>query len=217
MVPAGFTSVHIVAVGGKGGASDPGQPVQPGGFGGIATADFAVSPGDTLYVEVGGNGVDSGNPKNGAGGFNGGGSAGNGVSLGAGGGGGASDVRTSSRTAPTAQTLASRVVIAGGGGGGGNTANAHGDDVDARETGGNHERLLVARVRERRHGRPRSRCERRQHQSACRACRRGEPPDAHRHLGIRSAGIAGQRNSPAGGAHAYPRVNVTRCSACVHV
>ena len=99
-VPAGVTSVHVVAVGGRGGTS--------GALGGAAARVFgnlAVTPGEILYLEVGGNGKSSG-----AGGFNGGGD-------GAAGGGGASDVRTSPRAA--AGSLAHRLLGAAGGGGGG--------------------------------------------------------------------------------------------------
>src|SRR5262245_55027885 len=73
-VPAGVTSVHVVARGGRGGLS--------GGAGAQVAGDFTITPGETLYVEVGGN------AQLGAGGYNGGG-AGNGP--GGGGGGGASD------------------------------------------------------------------------------------------------------------------------------
>ena len=125
VVPPGITSVHVVAVGGKGGAGDPdvGPTAAPGGFGGLAAADLAVAPGETLYVEVGGNGTDAGHPANGAGGFNAG-APGGGSVTGAGGGGGASDVRTVTRFAPS--SLGSRVVIAGGGGGGGGSGSASG-------------------------------------------------------------------------------------------
>ncbi len=110
-VPAGVSSVDIVAVGARGGSA--GASFGPGGFGGIAAAVLPVSPGQALYVEVGGNGGSGrGSAVNGAGGFNGGGRGG----AGGGGGGGASDVRTSPATA--ADSLASRVIVAGGGGGG---------------------------------------------------------------------------------------------------
>jgi Glycine rich protein len=107
-VPAGVSSLHVVAVGASGGAA--GSNPAPGGFGATASADLAVSGGLVLYVEVGGNGGSGSG--SGAGGFNGGG-AGGGA---AGGGGGDSDVRTSPATAQV--SLASRLVIAGGGGGG---------------------------------------------------------------------------------------------------
>ena len=74
-----------------------------------ATVVVAVTPGETLYVEVGGTG---GFP---AGGFNGGGAGAtrNGISVY--GGGGASDVRLVSNDEPG--SLGSRVIVAGGGGG----------------------------------------------------------------------------------------------------
>ena len=74
-VPAGVTSVGVVAVGGVGGSGTANPGAGPGGAGGlgaIVTGNLAVTPGQTLYVEVGGNG-ESGEGK-GAGGFNGGGS-----------------------------------------------------------------------------------------------------------------------------------------------
>jgi hypothetical protein len=98
MVPAGVTSIHVVAVGAPGAAGEE----APGGAGGVATADVAVTPGQTLGVYVGGPGQST------AGGFNGGG----GGAERTGGGGGASDVRSGA-------DLGSRQVIAGGGGGGG--------------------------------------------------------------------------------------------------
>ncbi len=104
-VPAGVFSVEVLAVGGRGGDAD-----QLGGAAAQVTGDLSVIPGETLYVEVGGPGGDSG--FGGGGGFNGGG-------AGAGGGGGASDVRTS----PVAAGLSpdDRLIVAGGGGGGGVT------------------------------------------------------------------------------------------------
>ncbi len=56
----------------------------------MVTGELSVDPGQTLYVEVGGDGHPGG-PGGGVGGFNGGADAG---SIGGGGGGGASDVRT---------------------------------------------------------------------------------------------------------------------------
>jgi Glycine rich protein len=103
-VPGGVTSVHVVAIGGVGGdATD-----SVGGAAAEVSGDITVTPGQTLYVEVGGIGKDIG--EGGEGGFNGGGDGG-------GGGGGASDVRTS----PLASGLAPdhRLIVAAGGGGGG--------------------------------------------------------------------------------------------------
>ena len=108
-VPDGVTSLHIVAIGAPGGTggSRAGFTANggPGGNGGTVTADIPVTPGSTLYVEVGGPGADgvSWGPFNPMfesgyrplGGFNGGGGASWGNDAGSGGGGGgASDVRT---------------------------------------------------------------------------------------------------------------------------
>jgi hypothetical protein len=97
-VPAGVYSVNIETWGAQG---SPGSAA--GGLGGYVTGDLAVTPGQVLYIFVGGQG-----------GYNGGGTGGlsqNGTY--GGNGGGASDVRTGG----TALTY--RVIVAGGGGGGG--------------------------------------------------------------------------------------------------
>ena len=119
MVPAGVTSVSVVATGAPGGKGIDGTSGVggSGGSGAVAAGELAVAPGETLYVEVGGVGIDGG--FGGAGGFNGGGAGGFG-----GGGGGASDVRTCSIAAgscPAAvvDSLHSRLLVAAGGGGGG--------------------------------------------------------------------------------------------------
>jgi hypothetical protein len=116
-VPAGVTTIHVLAVGGKGGAGgNSGEyPGGAGGFGAFVTADLPVSPGEVLYVEVGGNGLDG--SSGGAGGFNGGGAGGAPMSCDGGGGGGASDVRTAPRSAGTSLSL--RLITAAGGAGGG--------------------------------------------------------------------------------------------------
>jgi Glycine rich protein len=117
-VPAGVSSVHVVAVGGAGGATNA-----AGGAAAEVTGNLPVTPGQTLYVEVGGNGSGTG-----AGGFNGGG-------TGAGGGGGAADVRTSPRAAGLAPDH--RLIVAGGGGGGGGVGEgAPGAGGAAGATGG---------------------------------------------------------------------------------
>jgi Glycine rich protein len=114
-VPAEVTSVHVTAVGGAGGSGFPVQnPGGAGGLGAVVSANLGVTPGHTLYVEVGGEGETAEGGSTGKGGFNGGG---NESSTGGGGGGGASDVRTESRT--EAKTLESRLLVAAGGGGGG--------------------------------------------------------------------------------------------------
>lgn len=113
VVPAGVTTVHAIAIGGRGGDGE-GNVGGLGGFGAIASADLAVTPGQTLYVEVGGNGDDAAD--GGAGGFNGGGSSGEGSSP-SGGGGGASDIRLAPSAAGTSLEL--RMIVAAGGGGAG--------------------------------------------------------------------------------------------------
>jgi hypothetical protein len=98
-VPACISSVQIQAWGAQGGTG--------GGQGGYATGTLAVTGGQILQVNVGGQGTSSG-----PGGWNGGGTS-QGTTYGGSGGGG-SDVRTG------AYTLNDRVIVAGGGGGGSN-------------------------------------------------------------------------------------------------
>jgi hypothetical protein len=92
VVPAWVSSVQVTAVGANGA---PGQSQVlsgngSGGFGAVVSGRLSVSPGQTLYVEVGGNGFSEG-------GFNGGGSADASNGIQGGNGGGASVVRTVSR------------------------------------------------------------------------------------------------------------------------
>lgn len=115
LVPAGVHKLHVELVGGTGG--------EGGAIGGAAAAvsgDLEVTPGQTIYVEVGGNGKKG--SEGSAGGFNGGGAG-----SGGGGGGGASDLRLEPSSAGLS-SLTSRVAIAAGGGGGGG---------DGGEAGGN--------------------------------------------------------------------------------
>lgn len=121
-VPDGVASVRIAAVGAPGATPTSGGGA--GGAGGTAAADVGVTPGQVLYVDVGGVGRLSG-----ATAFNGGGG-------GYGGGGGASDVRLVLRT--ETGSLESRLVVAGGGGGGGLTGSATGGNGGGVEgtTGG---------------------------------------------------------------------------------
>jgi hypothetical protein len=101
VVPQGVTEATFDLLGAQGGAD--------GGRGGRATATIAVTPGQSVQVNVGGRGVaDLSNPSGSAGGFNGGGYAWSGPS-----GGGATDIRFGGTD------LADRMLIAGGGGGGG--------------------------------------------------------------------------------------------------
>jgi len=109
-VPVGVTQVSLEAWGAQGGGAyylGIGGFQDDGGLGGSASGQLAVTPGDTLYIYVGGQPT----PLNSTpitGGFNGGG---NGGQYGAG-GGGASDVRVGGTA------LSDRVLVAGGGGGG---------------------------------------------------------------------------------------------------
>jgi hypothetical protein len=114
VVPAGVTSLHVLAVGARGG-----NGLAPGGGLGGAPAedsgDLEVFPGQTLYVEVGGVGTEASFASI-ARAFNGGNYAG----MGTAGGGGASDVRLLSRPEnDTPLSLFSRLIVAAGGGGGG--------------------------------------------------------------------------------------------------
>jgi hypothetical protein len=117
-VPAGTSSVDIVAVGAPGGASGPRFPSPvPGGAGALARGTLKVTGGQVLHVEVGGPGDDGFTTS--VGGFNGGGMGDPRRSSGpgGGGGGGASDVRTAPYSAePGADT---RLLVAAGGGGAG--------------------------------------------------------------------------------------------------
>lgn len=127
VVPAGLTTCTIRCWGAQGGSAGSGTDptftvLTNGGAGGYATGDLAVTPGETLYVFVGGNPTGlhtTGNSAPVAGGYNGGGTGervGPANASGSGGGGGASDVRQGSNV------LADRVIVAGGGGSAGNYA-----------------------------------------------------------------------------------------------
>ena len=120
VVPSGVSSLQVAATGAPGGigiASGVGGVGGAGGDGAKVDATVPVTPGETLYVEVGGAGGAGNENGVGNGGFNGGGAG-----LPGGGGGGASDIRTVScaTTCPgSAASLQSRLVVAAGGGGGG--------------------------------------------------------------------------------------------------
>lgn len=89
-VPQGVSSISVVATGAGGAAGAPyGAVGGAGGFGAVATTTLAVTPGETLYVYVGGQGSGS------TGGFNGGASGG-----GDGGGGGAHRISGPARRSP---------------------------------------------------------------------------------------------------------------------
>ncbi len=114
VVPAGITSIDVDARGAQGGGT--------GGSGGRVQASLSVTAGQTLYIYVGGKGVESSSTAGGAGGFNGGGSGGpradGGIS--GNGGGGASDIRVGGNG------LGDRILVASGGGGSGGTAGGAG-------------------------------------------------------------------------------------------
>src|SRR5262245_17097484 len=107
VVPEGVTSIHVVLVGGAGGN---GYPFAQGGQGAMVEGDLSVTPGMTVYVEVGANGADGTDPNGAPASFNGGGAGGDAVSGGAGAGGGASDIRTIPRA--LAGSPGSRLMVA---------------------------------------------------------------------------------------------------------
>jgi hypothetical protein len=160
VVPANVTSIHAVLLGGIGGtgyANAAGSTAGTAGHGAQVTADVAVTPGESIYVEVAGNGnagsrtVDVRKPAvvAGNGGFNGGASGGGpgfNFNAQAAGGGGGTDLRTVAGTLTAcdsgtnyeggASSLASRLLVAGGGGGGGNPANLSSSTAGNGGTGG---------------------------------------------------------------------------------
>jgi hypothetical protein len=111
VVPAEVRSIHVTVDGGGGAA---GSPSAAGGYGARVRTDLAVTPGETLYIEVGGAGLPGGMPIFGGGGTGGADPLGGHVG---GAGGGATDIRRLPRVA--AGSEGSRVIVAGGGGGGG--------------------------------------------------------------------------------------------------
>lgn len=135
-VPSGVTWVRVTATGAQGGAANGATCF--GGRGSHVATTIAVSPGDLLYVNVGGAGDSHprGAAAGAAGGFNGGGDGGvaqpggsSGATQAGGGGGGATDLRTIDRS--QTGTLESRIVVAGGGGGGGATTDCTGGEGGA--------------------------------------------------------------------------------------
>ncbi len=127
-VPAGATSIHVIAIGGHGGTGDFAS--NNGGAAAMASGDLGVTPGQTLYVEVAGVGGNAGFGSASSGGWNGGGPGFTGGGVGGGpgsaatdggggGGGGSSDIRTHSYAAGLGTSLNSRLITAAGGGGGG--------------------------------------------------------------------------------------------------
>jgi len=107
VVPDGVHTLQLLLIGGRGGegGAEGGSAAEVGG-------EVAVTPGETLYVEVAGNGR-SGDEGGGTA-FNGGAAGG---TTGSGGGGGASDIRRLPRIAGLGSDT--RLAVAAGGGGGG--------------------------------------------------------------------------------------------------
>ncbi|MBX3163287.1 MAG: T9SS type A sorting domain-containing protein [Bacteroidetes bacterium] len=111
IIPTGGAYM-IEAWGAQGGAPTGGGAP---GLGGYAKGEVTLTPGQSLNVYVGGQGISNGSPSAYPGGWNGGGStaigwdSGNSIDLGS--GGGASDVRLGGTA------LSNRIIVAGGGGG----------------------------------------------------------------------------------------------------
>ena len=117
-VPCNISSISVDVIGASGGNEVVSDSIYSGGKGGRVQTNLKVTPGQTIYLMVGGRGTDRVSQSENqvmTGGFNGGGSS-SGLSNGAGGGGG-SDIRLLESSGTTRDYL-SRVVVAGGGGGG---------------------------------------------------------------------------------------------------
>ncbi len=114
-VPAGVTSITLDAYGAQG----ANNITFAGGLGGRAQGTLAVTPGQVINIQVGGQT-----------GYNGGGEGGIGGPWPGVNGGGATDVRVGGTA------LANRVLVAGGGGGGGSTGNIGGWPGGAGGAGG---------------------------------------------------------------------------------
>lgn len=145
-VPAGVRQIEAGLVAGFGGTGYNPDAASPlGGNGATVVANVTVTPGQILYVEVGGAGYPGGSPdaviSAGSGGGNGGGNGGT-SQLAAGqpraaGGGGATDLRAAPYVAcgtgaAAVASLTSRILVAGGGGGGGETNNNSDGDGGGR-------------------------------------------------------------------------------------
>ena len=120
-VPVGVYSITVSLTGASGGdVTRNAGYIGYGGKGATISANIPVTPGETLKIIIGGQGLDS------AGGFNGGGTTcPTHPSYPSGTGGGASDIRRS----PYA--LTDRLLVAGGGGGGYGEKNYLGNGGDA--------------------------------------------------------------------------------------
>jgi hypothetical protein len=104
-VPIGVNSINVIVVGAKGSSGNGTTNNGTGGLGGKVQATIPVTPGQTLYFNVGGTPSCTS-----CSGWNGGGVS---ADVNAGGGGGASDIRIGGTS------LSNRVIVAAGGGGGG--------------------------------------------------------------------------------------------------
>ena len=116
-VPAGVTSATIALKGAEG-SGGYGSTATYGGKGAVVTGTLSTTPGQSLYIYVGGaGGYVNGSPGTGDQvmnpGWNGGATGRKWTSYPGGGGGGASDIRS------TVDDLNSRLAVAGGGGGAG--------------------------------------------------------------------------------------------------
>jgi hypothetical protein len=127
-VPEGVTSIQVEMLGGGGGFGSWENERYPEkykpGNGGKLTATYPVTPGEKIYVFVGGRGDNATDTYQGKGGFNGGGDGNNTGTYGpycGGGGGGASDIRIGG------SGLDNRVLVVGGGGGAGSNYPDGGD------------------------------------------------------------------------------------------
>ena len=121
-VPNGVTSIEVDVYGAQGGDGD--YATNYGGNGGRVQAIIAVTPGETLEIYVGGQGVSTTTPA--SGGWNGGGNTLKTVGSGMSGtGGGGTDIRVSP------YSVTDRIIVAGGGGGSGyqDYAGAAGGDL----------------------------------------------------------------------------------------
>lgn len=127
-VPEGVTSIKVELFGAQGGfgrwEKQSFENKYKGGKGGMLSANYPVTPGETIYIYVGGMGDDATDYLQGKGGFNGGADGRNTGNYGpycGGGGGGASDIRIGGKS------LENRVLVAGGGGGSGSNYPDGGD------------------------------------------------------------------------------------------
>ena len=119
VVPSGITQLDLQVWGAEGGKGtySSSTSLYNGGKGGYSHGTMPVTPGDTLYIYVGGKGQDATGATTNytlTGGFNGGGDAAHNYSstYQGGSGGGGTDIRVNSTA------LSARAIVAGGGGGG---------------------------------------------------------------------------------------------------